>query len=588
MILYVFTVITEQWHIILGILLFIALGQSLVSAALKHLSGNTLTDVEYFALGLSGWILPISLISLLWFLLGFTSTTPLTRLVIPVGIFLLIAILFRPDIETDSKKPIFFLLALVLISILLRLVFVSRAILPSYFDSAQHYGMIKNLLQNGTALPLAATTYYHRGFHMVTAFFVTVLQADIAKTMLILGQLVLAIMPVSVFFIVKHTTGSNGAGIFAIILSALGWYMPAHALNWGKYPALMSLALLPFVLSLAYWLIQRGAEFTPQKRWVLYAILGLSIVVTTLFHTRTPVILAIVFPAWVIEVWRQRLSWINQALILGIVILVVVLEVLFIQTQAILIPLLDPYLNKGIWITALVLLLSILALREYSEVAFVCLLSMCLLLGGLFVPIQIPGYGSLTLLDRPFVEMILYLPLSLLGGLGLAGLETWLRHSLFRVFLYRKYIYGLVIGLMLIHGLARYSLYPSDCCVLVGSDDLAALAWMEDRLPREAHIGISVTELNVLQSEALEGYTGGDAGIWITPLIDRVTIPLFFSSDFGQETMKDKLCESGVSHLYEGELGQSFDSARLHEHPEWYRVLLSMPKVKVYEVVGCR
>jgi hypothetical protein len=586
-ILDVFTVITEQWHIVLGILLFIALGQSLVTAALKNLSGNTLTDAEYFALGLAGWILPVALISLLWVLPGFTSTTLLTQLVVLLGSFLLIVILFcltlRADTETDSKKTIIFLLGLVLISTLLRLIFVSRAILPSYFDSAQHYSTIKNLLQHGTS-----TMYYHRGFHMVTAFLVTVLQADIAKTMLILGQLVLAIMPVSVFFIVKRTTGSNGAGIFAIILSALGWYMPAHALNWGKYPALMSIALLPFVLSLAYWLTQKGAAFTPQKRRILYGILGLGVVVLTLLHSRTLVILAIVFLAWVIAVWRQRLSWINQALILGIVILVLALEVLFIQTQAILVPLLDPYLNKGIWITALVVLLSILALREYSEVAFVCVLSMGLLLGGLFVPIQIPGYGSLTLLDRPFVETILYLPLSILGGLGLAGLETWLRHSLFRIFLYRKYIYGLFIGLMLIHAFIRYSLYPSDCCVLVGEDDLAALAWMEDHLPREAHIGISVTELNVLQSEALEGYTGGDAGIWITPLIDRVTIPLLFSSDFGQEAIKDKLCESGVSHLYEGELGQSFDSARLHKHPEWYRVLLSMPKVKVYEVVGCR
>ena len=41
----------------------------------------------------------------------------------------------------------------------------------------------------------------------------------------------------------------------------------------------------------------------------------------------------------------------------------------------------------------------------------------------------VPGYFNLTLLDRPFVEMTLYLPLSLIGGLGLAGLQQYLKHS---------------------------------------------------------------------------------------------------------------------------------------------------------------
>jgi len=110
---------------------------------------------------------------------------------------------------------------------------------------------------------------------------------------------------------------------------------------------------------------------------------------------------------------------------------------------------------------------------------------------------------------------------------------------------------------------------------------------MQEQLPRDAYIGISVTELNVLPSDRLEGYTGGDAGIWITPLIKRYTFPLFFRSDFGQEDVRNQLCQNRVSHLYVGELGQSFDLAHLDQHPEWYKLLLSLQKAKVYEVVGC-
>jgi hypothetical protein len=586
-------VVTDQWRTVFGILSFIALGQGLASTVLKSLYRDQLTSVEYFSLGLAGWILPISLISLLWLVLGLSSNMTLNRLVIPAGILLLLLMLFRltlrADSGPDSAKTIFFLLTFVLVFVLLRLVFVSRVVMPSYFDSAQHYSIIKDILQSGRAWPPASTPYYHSGYHILTAFLATALNADIAKTMLVLGQMVLGVMPVSLFFLVKHTTGSKGAGIFAVILAALGWYMPAHAANWGKYPALTSLALLPFVLSLVYLLLQYRFALPPQKRWIHYTILGLSILILTLLHSRSPIILAVIFVAWMIAAWQGRLSLPIRALMFVAVLIPLVLQLLFVQKQGVLLPLLDPYLHKGIWITAFVLLLSIFAIREYPQVVFACLLSVCMLLGCLFVPIQIPGYGALTLLDRPLVEMILYLPLAFLGGLGLAGLEKlWSHLSLPLWGLIGKYVYGLLIALMVIHAFTKYDFYPADCCVLVGKDDLAALDWMKDHLPGDAQIGISVTELNVLQSDRLEGYTGGDAGIWITPLIDRATFPLLYNSEFGQESIRNMLCQSRVSHLYVGERGQPFDPARLQEHPEWYKVLLSREKTTVYEVIGCR
>jgi hypothetical protein len=191
------------------------------------------------------------------------------------------------------------------------------------------------------------------------------------------------------------------------------------------------------------------------------------------------------------------------------------------------------------------------------------------------------------LLDRPLVEMILYWPLALIGGLGLAGLEKLLTQPSSWKFLRREYFYAVIIMFIAFHSLTTYNFYPSNCCVLVGKDDIAALAWMQENLPHDAYIGISVTEMNVLPSNVIEGHSGGDAGIWIMPLIDRGTFPLLFSSEFGQADVRNNLCQSGVSHVYVGELGQPFDPARLDEHPEWYKVLLSMPKAKVYEVIGC-
>jgi hypothetical protein len=150
-----------------------------------------------------------------------------------------------------------------------------------------------------------------------------------------------------------------------------------------------------------------------------------------------------------------------------------------------------------------------------------------------------------------------------------------------------KYVGILFIGLAVVNALLQYQLYPSDCCSIAGTDDLVAIDWMDNNLPPDARILISAVELMVLASDSFQGYVGGDAGIWITPLTDRHTIPFLNYSDFSQQTTLDSLCEFKVSHLYIGETGQTFDDSQISIHPEWYKILLSMPKTKVYEVIGC-
>lgn len=584
----VFSVIADQWGVIFGILLFIALSQTLIAVVLRTIFGAQLTSTEYLSLGMAGWILPAALLSGLWFLLGFEPSSPFSLLLISLIIaFIFFLLRLQPKLEPESKSTVFFLLLFFSISILTRLVFVSKVILPSYFDSAEHYLLIKNILgENRSGLIASLTTnYYHLGFHFIAAFLASILQADIAKTMLILGQMVLAALPLSIFFLIKHETKSNSAGIFAVIVSAYGWYMPAHAVDWGKYPALTSLGLMPFVLSLAYLLSRNKSTLSIQKRWGLYVLLGVTIFISGFVHSRSLVIFGIVFTAWIITTWQQKLSRKPRVFIFFIVIVATLLEIAYIQEQDVLILLFDPYIHKGILITALILLLSVFAQRSYPQLTFACLLAICLLLGSLFIPVLglIPGHENLTLLDRPFVEMILFLPLSLLGGLGLSGLEQGLQYKNI------KFAFtGLItIGLVLVNALATYNLYASDCCVLAGNEDVQAIDWMNTQLPSGARIGVSAAELNVLASGSFEGYVGGDAGIWITPLVNRVTIPLIYDTSFGEQAVLDNLCQLGISYIYVGELGQTFDDSQLSAQPAWYKVVLSTPKVKIYQVVGC-
>ena len=595
------SVLMEHWQLIAGILFIIFPGQILIWSILKIIFGDRLTSDEYYSISIAGWMLPIFLAAVFWLLLRFFETQALSTLVVFSLIALLAIILFlriRKGLLQDSQIVIFILFVLFGLFVFLRLAFVSKAAIPLYFDSAQHYLIIKNLLGNPTsnATPLftsSPTVYYHIGFHIVAAFIVSALHADIISIMLILGQMILAVMPLSVFFVTRYETRSSRAGIFAVLLAAFGWYMPAHAVDWGKYPALTSLALITFVLSLAYLFTRYRNALTARKYWGLIAILFSAIAMSIFTHSRSLIIFGIVILAWIIATLWQKLPKLSQLVFFSAVILGIIAEMIFIRAKDVFGPLFDPYINKGLLITLIVLFLSIFAQWAFPKLAFSLILVIFLLFGSLFIPVQgIPGYIDLTLLDRPFVEMILFLPLSLLGGLGLAGLERILQTAQARLgnitSLWGKYIGVFFVAVVLINASFKYEVYPSGCCSIVGRDDLVALDWMGKNLPVDARILTSSSELRVLATDSFQGSAGADAGTWINPLTSRATLPLPYFSDFSQQTTLDTLCNMQVNYIYVGEAGLTFDDTKIAPHPDWYKALLSMPKVKVYQVIGCK
>jgi hypothetical protein len=593
-------VLVHHWRLISGILLVILLGQALVWSVLKLIFSDRLTSEEYYSLSASGWIVPVSLISFLWLALGGFLGPESSGFVLLIFLAVLAIILFprtRKESLPGSKAVLFVLLSLFGLFIFLRLAFLARAAIPLYFDSAQHYLIIRNLIDglasNEVTSPRwPASTYYHIGFHFLAAFVASTLRAEIIDVMLVVGQLIVAAIPFGIFPIIKQETQSSRAGIFAVLLAAFGWYMPAYTVNWGKYPALASLPLIPFVLSLAYLSLRYKENLSRGRYLGLNTILLSGIVITALMHTRSLVIFAIFALAWITAAGWQRLPNLARLVSLAAVLLGILLEIRYIRTQDVFSPLFDPYWNQGLFITCIVLFLSLFALRVFPRLAFASFLVILSLLGSIFIPIRIPSYGNLTLLDRPFAEMILYLPLAYLGGAGLRGLEQSLQ-TLATKFerlhtLSGRPIGFLFIGLLLINALATYTLYPSDCCSIAGKDDMVAIDWMDKNLPAEARILISSTELWVLPSDSFQGAVGADGGVWITPLTGRATVLLPYYSDFSQPTTVNILCEMDVDYIYVGEKGATFNSGQIRPYPDTYKILLSMPKAKVYQVMGCQ
>jgi hypothetical protein len=576
------TVLANEWQITAAILLCAAGSQALTGIFLSLIFDKRLAPLERFTLSLSGWTLPPLLLALLWYLTKFDGL---------FWIFLLSPLIFAlfrvpPDLQPGPSALNLLLLLFLFLTLPLRLAYVLDTDLPLYFDSAQHYLLIKTLLLKQPALLWGwlNSSYYHVGFHFLAAFLTAATGAEIARVMLILGQVILWLLAVPVFVLVYQQTNSITASGFALLLAAFGWYMPAHAVNWGKYPALMSLGLIPFTISLAVLIRRHANGLSASKRWLAYGALAASVLLTLLTHSRSVIALGMILLAWAVATRLEKSSSRAMRFAPLFIAALVMVQSIVLLKQNMLALVFDPYLFEGAAVTAIVLLLVVCAWRAYPRLTLISLLTVTAMLGALRIPVTfLPSFPALTLLDRPYVEMALWLPLSVLGGAGLAGMR--------KVF-QKRWMWNAVVLLagvvILVNARAVRRLYPSECCLVAGKDDLTAIAWLGEHLPLEARIGIASSPLRLTSASAFfEGEAGADAGIWITPLTGRTTILLSNASAFEQIVTLKQICELGIGYLYVGEKGQPFHSAALLARPAWYTPLLVLPKTGVYQVNGC-
>ncbi len=573
-------------------LAWIGWGSIMLFTILRSIWGNRLGFLESILLAMGGSVLPIFLAVIPIFALGAFLGLHITPVVLLALIFFTAGVALRATRQTQrGAKHVPWLSLLIggilLLSVSLRLLFVTKILFPSYFDSAEHYRIINILIRDYENASRTANfispvaSYYHLGYHLITAVMTAIAGVNLERMMLVFGQIILAFAPFPLFFIVRRETRSDLAGFFAVFLGIFGWYMPAHAANWGKYPALLGLLTIQFALGILY-LVNEQKEKTLKFR-ADFVLAALSICVSLLIHTRSIILIGIAIVSWkLVEKW-EGLSKAVRSLFGGLVLTGLTAEIAYIERTDIFTPLLDPYLHEGIWVTGAVVVLSILACSKHKHIVFTCLLFMLFALSSLFIPVSSNTF--FTLLDRPMIEMVLFIPLSILGGTGFASLGE-LAYPRFQ---WLKIIAAILVsGFVVFHAFARYSFYPSDCCVLIGNDDLLALDWMDERLPHNARILISSSEIRISPSGQSPQNTGADAGIWIAPLIDRPTVSLPYPSDFRQVDVLNRLCEQKITHIYAGSTNQSFNLEFLSARPDWYKNLLYLPDAQVYQVNGCR
>ena len=501
---------------------------------------------------------------------------------------------FFPD---KKGEEVFFSLAsgiFLFISAILRLAYIKNLYLPPYFDSLTHYRLIRDISTGFLHLRDLLSSYYHLGYHFTVSLLTRILPAEEIDLMLIFGQMILAALPLPVLWLTYRFTRNKTAAFFAALLAGFGWYMPAFALNWGKYPALLGIFAFETVL----------LNFTSSQRKRTWLLVGVGI--ATLIHTRTLVLFALLWLSWQIAekltgreqeahglsgqgIWQLSAIVSPQLFFLLGEIALIALLAERIYRSPVLKLCLEPYLG-GASIALLVFLPF--AWRYFPRILFTVLSLIALSLLALFVPVDwlLHALPNQTLLDRPFVEMLLFLPLALLGGLEFAGFQQLLREKSGENALLERGIQIFSMIFLLLSGVfmvRQTDFYPSACCQFFHYDDAIAFDWLEQNIPPKSKILISAEPLSVLPESASADFVGTDAGIWLSALLRQETFSRSYQTDFSSAETHRSLCAAGVDYIYLGSTEKSFYPAALRQREDWYHELLRLPRVQIFRLEGC-
>jgi len=467
--------------------------------------------------------------------------------------------------RTLFKKTLEFPGLFVLILVVLRLNAAGKWLYPPYIDSPVHYAIINNLVNpNSPVFPDVSMAglfqhYYHFGFHTLISLWSMLVNIPVLKLMVFFPLLFSALVPFPIYYFLRSLSLDKKTALYGSILGGLGWGMPAYGINWGKYPAVLAVTLLPLALAAVIDAIQNRDRKRIQTAVII--ILGLI-----LLHSR----IVVVIPVFILSVIIQgKLK--NEWLPIGGLILLAALAVgLPIYTDDF-----DRYYTVSTW---MVLLLSPLALKTRPHTAFGMILFSTLMVGLSQAPLlgNIYKYSS-YLIDRPFLEICLYIPLTVIGGLGLEGLfvlgNSWKKPNLIVL------PQGVFLIILLLNGFSPENYLPSPETNFVTRDDITLIEWISSNVDSSALIYIPGGSFGRYS-------VGVDAGIWLSPQTHVETSMV--RHDYQWQRPKkfiSKRCADSTTdqYVYIGSARYSF-SARNLDDISWFDGVMVLPKAKLYRI----
>lgn len=169
-------------------------------------------------------------------------------------------------------------------------------------DSYQHTLIVQLILDRGRVptdyapyAPLTSFTY-HFGSHAGTAVFAWLAGLPARLALPLAGEFFKLAAVLGVAALAQWTTGRRTAAAAAAVVAGLICVFPAFYINWGRYPQLAGLGLMPVIMGALWEWLERGADW--RTVW-LFGGLGAGL---TLIHYRVVLMTAggaaVVLAAW--------------------------------------------------------------------------------------------------------------------------------------------------------------------------------------------------------------------------------------------------------------------------------------------------
>jgi len=453
------------------------------------------------------------------------------------------------QVEFKQKPGAGITIALLIIfagTLAIRLIMIRDIVTPAWVDSI-HHGVIARLILSSGAYPASYLPFldfpppaYHPGFHSLVATFTWLTDLSLEQSMLILGQVLNALLVFTVYLLGKSLSRKPAVGLIAAAITGFMTPMPAYYTSWGRYTELSGLLILPA----AFVLIQSLTQWQTKRQIYWSMILG-ALAAGGLFmvHYRVILFLSCLLLSFLI-VWsvsrKHNPSLPAWKILLRMAILCIggmglVFPWLFEMLKGTVIPLIKTsvsgevglfqdfswaYLMAGLGKQSLVLAgLGLVwgMIKRLSYAYVLAIWTAFLFMMANSGALHLPG-GNL--INNTSVEIMLFVPISILGGYFIYELTTaWkvlLPQRLVTPFLV---ITALAIGCVALTGARQLATILNPVTILSREADLAAIEWIKDNIPEGETIVINPF------AWGYGVYAGNDGGYWISPLAGRKTLP---------------------------------------------------------------
>ncbi len=213
----------------------------------------------------------------------------------------------RPSLRLHPETAV--LLLILLLGLSVRMLAIRDLVMPPWVDSPQHV-LISRMMADSGMVPVGYRPWmpvdlfwYHFGFHALAASLHQMTGFALPQILLVGGQLLNALAPLSVYAGAVLLTGRRRAGLLAAFFVALLSLFPAYYLSWGRYTQLSGMLILPPLLGLSF-------RFFGSADRLAFVVLGrrairLGFLLGGLFlvHARVWIYALIWLPVAVIGVW---------------------------------------------------------------------------------------------------------------------------------------------------------------------------------------------------------------------------------------------------------------------------------------------